>query len=48
MWTISELPGSPVGRIQCFHCQALGSVRGQGTKILQAVQCNNKKMKYNF
>ena len=27
----------------CFHCCGPGSIPGQGTKILQAVQCGQKR-----
>ena len=30
-------------RSRCFHGRGPGSIRGQGTKTLQAVQCNQKK-----
>ena len=36
LWS-REFPGSPVVRTWSFHCQGLGSVPGQGTKILQAM-----------
>ena len=32
-------------RTWCFHCCGLGSIPGRGTKILQAVQCSQKKKK---
>ena len=35
-----EFPGGPVDRTWRFHCWDLGSVPGQGTKILQAVWPN--------
>ena len=38
-----EFPGGPVVRTWHFHCCGLGSIPGQGTKILQAVQCCQKK-----
>ena len=40
-----ECFGGPMVRTQPFHCQGLGSVPGQGTKIQQAIWCgqNNKK-----
>ena len=34
-----EFPGDPVVRHLCFHCQNLGSVPGQETKISKAVWC---------
>ena len=34
--TTWEFPGSPVVRIQCFHCQGPGSIPAQGTEVLQA------------
>ena len=40
-----EFPGSPVVRTQCFHCQGPGSIPDRGTKILQAVQCGQKRKK---
>jgi len=39
-----EFPGSIVVRTQHFHYQGLGSVPGQGTKILQAMP-RSKKLK---
>ena len=39
-----EFLGSPVVRTWHFHCQGLGSIPGQGTKIPQAMsQCQKKK-----
>ena len=32
-----KYPGGPVVRTQCFHCWGLGSIPGEGTKILQVV-----------
>ena len=32
-------------RIWCFHCYVLGSVPDQGTEILQAMECGQKKKK---
>ena len=43
-----ELLGGPVVRTQHFHCQGLGSIPGQGTKIPQASQCGQKKKKKNY
>ena len=40
-----EFPGGPVVRIQCFHCVGLGSIPGQGTKILQDAWRGQKKKK---
>ena len=40
-----EFPGSPVVRTQHFHCRGPGSIPSQGTKILQAVQCGQRKKK---
>ena len=37
-----EFPGSPVVRIQCFHCWGPGSSPGRGTKITQALRCGQK------
>ena len=34
---LREFPVSPVVRIQCFHCDDLGSIPCGGSKILQAV-----------
>ena len=36
---LRELPGSPVVRIPCFHCDDLGSIPcgGSKSKILQAM-----------
>ena len=31
-----EFPGSPMVRIQGFHCGGLGSILGQETRVLQA------------
>ena len=42
MW---ELPGGPVVRTQCFHCWGPGKIPGWGTKILQAMQHDQKKKK---
>ena len=38
-----EFPGSPMVRAWCFHCQSLGSISGQGTKIPQGAWCGQKK-----
>ena len=32
-----DLPGGPVVKTPCFHCRGIGSVPGQGTKILHAM-----------
>ena len=45
--TYWKFPGSPVVRIQCFHCWGPGSIPGQGTKILQAAQLGQKTNKQN-
>ena len=37
-----EFPGGSVVRTQSFHCQDPGSIPGQGTKITEATQCNQK------
>ena len=37
-----ECPGGPVVIIPCFHCWNQGSIPGQGTKSLQALQYNQK------
>ena len=36
-------PGDRVVRIPHFHCRSLGSIPGQGTKILKAMQEGQKK-----
>ena len=38
-----EFAGGPVIRTWLFHCCGPGSVPGQGTKILKAVQPKKKK-----
>ena len=38
-----EFPGSPRLRLRVFSIVALGSITGQGTKILQAILHNLKK-----
>ena len=43
-----EFPGSPVVRIQGFHCGGLGSILGQETKVLQAAWHSWKKKKLKF
>ena len=40
-----EFPGGPVVRTLCFHCWGPGSIPGQGTKIPQNVQRNQKRKK---
>ena len=40
-----EFPGGPELRIWCFHFWGVGLIPGQGTKILQALQCCKKKKK---
>ena len=40
-----EFPGGLVVRILGFHCRGLGSIPGQGTEILQAMQHGPKKEK---
>ena len=40
---LREFPGSPVVGTWSFHCPGPGSIPGQGTNILQAVQCGRKK-----
>ena len=35
-------------RTQRFHCHGLGSIPGQGTKILQAAWNNRKKKKKGY
>ena len=38
-----EFSGSPVVRTPLFHCRGPGSILGQGTKILKAMQCGQKR-----
>ena len=40
---LGEFPGGPVVRTQRFHCRSPGSIPGQGTKTLQAVQRGQKQ-----
>ena len=40
---IGEFPGGPVVRTLSFHCHGLGSIPGQETKVLQDLQCRQKK-----
>ena len=40
-----KFPDGLVIRTQHFHCQGPGSIPGQGTKILQAMQRGKKKKK---
>ena len=40
-----EFPGSPVVKIQCFHCCGLGSAPGEGIKIPQALLGEKEKEK---
>ena len=47
-WNFREFPGSPVVKTWHFHCQGLGLIPGQGTKILQAEWQDQKKKKRNF
>ena len=35
---VGEFPGSPVVRVQCFHCWDPSSVPGWGTEILKAMK----------
>ena len=44
-----DFPGDPVVKILCFHCTAggVGSIPGQGTKILHAASCG-QKLKINL
>ena len=42
---VGEFPGGPVVGTRCFHCWDPGSIPGQGTKILQAAWCGQKKTK---
>ena len=44
MW-YREFPGGPVVKTLSFHCQGPSSIPGQGTKILQATWCGQKKKK---
>ena len=41
-----EFPGSPMADTQCLHCQGLGSIPGQGTKMPQAAQSSQKKERF--
>ena len=41
IWLLG-LPGCPVVRTWCFHCQGPGSIPGQGIKILQDMQHGQK------
>ena len=43
-----EFPGGLPVRIQCLQCCGLGSILGQGTEILQAIWCSQKKFFFNF
>lgn len=47
LWRIisPEFPGSPIVRIQQFHCHGLGLISGQWTKILKATWHSKKKKK---
>ena len=38
-----EFSGSAVVRTLCFHCRGTGSIPGQGTKILHAMQQGKKR-----
>ena len=40
---VREFPSGSVVRTQRFHCQGLGSIPGQGTKIPQAEWCDQKE-----
>ena len=40
---LREFPGSPVVGPLSFHCPGPGSIPGQGTNTLLAVQCGKKK-----
>ena len=40
-----EFPSGPELRTWCFHFRGMGLIPGQGTKILQALQCWGKKEK---
>ena len=42
---LKELHDSPVVRTQCFYCCDPSSIPGQGTKILKATLCGQKKKK---
>ena len=42
---LREFPGGPVLRTPHFHCQGPGSIPGQGTKIPQAAQHDQKRKK---
>ena len=38
-----EFPGGPVAKTPHFCCQGLGSIPGEGNRILQAVLCGQRK-----
>ena len=40
-----DFPGGPVVRTPCCHCRGPGSIPGQGTEVLQALQHSQKKRK---
>ena len=37
---LSLTPGGPVVKTLCFHCRGLGSIPGQGTKLLHGVSAS--------
>ena len=41
-YVFMEFPDGPVVRTQHFHCCDIGSIPGEGTKIPQATQHNQK------
>ena len=46
--TLWEFPGGPVVRILGFYFHGLSLIPGQGTEILQASWCSQKKKKKAF
>jgi len=46
--TLWEFPGGPVVRILGFYCHGLSLIPRQGTEILQASWCSQKKKKKGF
>ena len=47
IYIVREFPGSPMVSTWHFHCQGLGSIPGQGTKLLQTAWCSQIKQKTN-
>ena len=44
-FSYGDFPGSPVVKTPCFDCRGMGSIPGQGTKILRAARHGQKKKK---